>query len=547
MDPRRQRIEEVCDAALDRPVTERAAFVAAACGDDDALRRDVEALLAHEATADGFHTPPIRAAAADALIEAPRASYERIEGIFTKALELSQDARIAFLEEACEGDSLLKREIASLLNAATSSAGADPSPQEQPTLAFRGVTLGHYRIISPLGRGGMGEVFLAEDVCLGRRIALRVIESEPAESPRADRLLREARAASALNHPNIVTVYDIGESHAGRYIAMEFIPGSNLRSFIASRPAVEDVARVIAQVARALASAHAIGVIHRDIKPENIVLRDDGNVKVVDFGLARAPSLSVEGEAASGSGTITGLVVGTVHYMSPEQSVAGPVTGASDVYSLGVVLYEVLTGRRPIEAPSIISHIAALASQDVVAPSRYAPELPAVLDELALAMLDRRFDCRPTAEEVAARLDALTQDPLLRTRSGSRQRSSVGRDVERRALHSALGRVKDGRGYMLLVAGDAGVGKTTLVNDFLSDLRVDDPHALIAHGRCSERLAGTGGYLPIVEALHQFMGRSADTVTARLVKSMAPNWYEQIVSATELIENRPVPLPPAPE
>jgi len=547
MDSRRQRIEEVCDAALDRPVTERAAFVAAACGDDEALRLEVEALLAHEATAEGFHTPPISAAAAEALAGARWASYPHIEGIFAKALGLSPEARDAFLEEACAGDSLLKREIESLLSAATSSGGDDFSLVDQRPADLRGLTLGHYRIISPLGRGGMGEVFLAEDVRLGRRIALKVIPSEPAESLRADRLLREARAASALNHPNIVTVYDIGESHVGRYIAMEFIPGNNLRSFIASRPPVEEVARVISQVARALASAHAIGVIHRDIKPENIVLRDDGNVKVVDFGLARAPSLSVEGEVASGSGTISGLVVGTVHYMSPEQSVAGTVTGASDVYSLGVVLYEVLTGRRPIEAPSIISHIAALASQDVVAPSRHAPELPAILDELTLAMLDRRLDCRPTAQEVAARLDALTQDPLLRTRSGSRQRSSVGRDGERRALHSALGRVKDGRGHMLLVAGDAGVGKTTLVNDFLSDLRADDPHALIAHGRCSERLAGTGGYLPIVEALHQFMGRSADTVTARLVKSMAPNWYEQIVSATDLLQNRPAPLPPAPE
>jgi serine/threonine protein kinase len=548
---RRRRIEEVCDAALDREAAERAAFVAAECGSDESLRQEVEALLAHISAADKFLAVPIDAIAAhilDEVSEATSGAPNRIEELYETVLALPPDAREAFLKNACDGDQLLQRELELLLDEAPSFARPSAPTPAAPDLT--GAILGHYKIISLLGRGGMGEVFLAEDVRLGRRVALKVLPLDRHDAGRAERFLREARAASALNHPNIVTIHDIGESDAGRFIAMEFIPGGNLRMLIARRPPVEETARVMAQAARALASAHAAGIIHRDIKPENIMLRDDGCVKVVDFGLARAPDVLQDGaSAANGIGlTLSGQVVGTYKYMSPEQSVADPLTVATDVYSLGVVLYELLTGRRPIEAPSVISHLAALASRDALAPSLCAPEIPALLDALALQMLDRNAVHRPMAEEVASRLEAFfTQRSGSYVRATSPRRIGVGRETERRALHAALARVGEGRSRMLLVAGDAGVGKTTLIDDFLAELLADDPHALVARGRCSERLAGTGGYLPIFEALHQFMGRSADTVAARLVKSLAPNWYEQIMSATELVEPRTLsPLPPAP-
>ena len=478
--------------------------------------------------------------------------WQRIEELYQAALALPPDARAAFLGDVCDGDPLLKREVESLLDEPASAAGSlhggAVTPAAQPPADLTGVRLGHYRIISRLGRGGMGEVFLAEDARLGRRVALKVLPPDRRDPDRDDRFLREARAASALNHPNIVTVYDIGDSAAGRFIAMEFIPGSSLRALIATRPPVEETARVVAQAARALASAHAAGIIHRDIKPENIMLRDDGYVKVVDFGLARAPHLAMEDavtmDALSATASGAGGIVGTVHYMSPEQSVADPLTVATDVFSLGVVLYELLTGRLPIEAHSAISHIAALASRDAIAPSRYAPEVPAALDALALQMLDRHTGRRPTAEEVASRLDALTERPAAHIRAAPR-RSGVGREAERRALHAALARVGEGRSRMLLVTGEAGMGKTTLVDDFLAELTTFGERPIVTRGRCSERLAGAEAYLPILEALDNLLHRGGGEAVSRLMKTVAPTWYVQVATAgvetSTMTEQAPAP------
>ena len=279
-----------------------------------------------------------------------------------------------------------------------------------------GRQLGPYRVLAPIGRGGMGAVFVAEDGRLGRRVALKLLPLELRRDPdRTERFLREARAASALNHPNIVTIYDVGDSDAGRFIAMELVVGRNLRAVIAERPPVAYSVGVMAQSARALAAAHAAGIIHRDIKPENIMVRDDGYVKVVDFGLARAPHV-VGDDISTASGmalTLQGGITGTVNYMSPEQSIAEPLTTGTDVYSLGVVLYELLTGRLPVEAPSTLAHIAALASAVVTVPSRHAPDVPPALDELVLQMLRRDAAQRPPADDVGARLEAIATVPRV--------------------------------------------------------------------------------------------------------------------------------------
>jgi hypothetical protein len=466
--------------------------------------------------------------------------WRLIERVLSAVLAVARDDRERYLRDMCKGDTLLEREVASFLDEST----ADAPPRPERGVDLTGATVDHYRVVERLGRGGMGDVYLAIDLRLGRRVALKVLSRDVEDPVRRDRFLREARAASALNHPNIVHVYDIGESDAGRFIAMEFVPGASLRAMVRDSITVDDAARIIGLAARAPPRAHAAGIVHRDIKPENIMVREDGCVKLVDFGLARAPHVvSEHGPSLSpihDPVSDVGAIVGTVPYMSPEQSVGEPLTLGSDVYSLGVVLYELLTGRRPIDASSALAHIAALAADVVVAPSRHAPEIPASIDALVLRMLERSVAHRPSAAEVAAELEALNATPAV-TREApapgtAARRSGVGREAERRALRDAFARVGAEHCRMVLVAAEAGVGKTTLVDDFVAEVRAQDPRALVARGHCSERLAETGGYLPVLDALHQFMGRSADSVAARLVKQVAPNWYDKIVSTTSGID-----------
>jgi TolB-like protein/tetratricopeptide (TPR) repeat protein len=213
--------------------------------------------------------------------------------------------------------------------------------------------LGRYRVLEPLGRGGMGQVFLAEDPALGRRVAIKVLPSEFAADPeRRARLLHEARAASALNHPNILTVHDLGEEEGILYIATEVVDGDTVRAWATAEPRTpRDVLAVMRQAAKALAQAHAAGLVHRDIKPENLMVRGDGLVKVLDFGLARSVT---PGRLDAMTATMPGVLVGTAAYMSPEQVLARPAGPPSDVFSLATVLYELLTRRHPFAAASSV-------------------------------------------------------------------------------------------------------------------------------------------------------------------------------------------------
>ena len=422
---------------------------------------------------------------------------------------MAQDeaSRGAFLRTACTSDDELRQELESLVALECTAEGfmdalalhmvaRRMADDQRPSLL--GQQIGHYRLLSRLGAGGMAEVYLAEDVRLHRQVALKLFAADRMlNATYAQRYVREARAASVLNHPNIVTVYDIGESEAGCFIAMEFVSGNSLRDLIARRLPVEAAARVVAQVARALADAHAAGIIHRDIKPENIMVRSDGHVKVVDFGLARAPHVSAENPGIAGATdetiTGTGIVPGTVVYMSPEQSVGDSLTVATDVFSLGVVLYELLTGRLPINADSRLGHIVALALQPVAAPSHQTPEIPPVLDDLVLQMLHRQAARRPSAEAVAARLQAFTQPAESSagepTRSfagpvgtSSQHRSPlIGREAERTALRSRLDDAVEGRGSILLMGGEPGIGKSRLAEAILEDARQRGCLALVGH------------------------------------------------------------------
>ena len=256
----------------------------------------------------------------------------------------------------------------------------------------------------------MGEVWLAEDTRLGRKVALKLLPAEFTEdSERVRRFTLEAKAASALNHPNIIAVYDIGECECGRFIVMEFVAGSTLRSVIAKDNSLETLFTLGTQMARALSTAHAAGITHRDIKPDNIMVRDDGYLKMLDFGLARLlPTTSSDPEAMTlAQQTTPGTVMGTLAYMSPEQATGQTAGSASDVFALGIVLYELATGRHPFKSETMIGYLHAITSQVPKSIASVKSQLPVALDDLILRMLEKDANSRPTATEVVQALQEI--------------------------------------------------------------------------------------------------------------------------------------------
>src|SRR6266487_3135800 len=298
------------------------------------------------------------------------ARFQTIEEIFRAALDQEPDHISAFLDTACEGDELLRRKVEALLAShprvgsfiATSAVGlATKIIQNGQADLLVGQTIGHYKISKRIGTGGMGDVYLATDITAGRKAALKLLPTRfTSDAERLKRFQQEERALVGLNHPNILTVYEIGEDHSTHYIASELIEGETLRQrLMRGRIQLSEAVDVAIQVASALAAAHEAGVVHRDIKPENIMLRPDGYAKVLDFGIAklteqRPASDDHTGETTAVLQTRLGLVLGTAHYMSPEQARGQKVDARSDIWSLGVVLYEMVGGSPPFrgETPS---------------------------------------------------------------------------------------------------------------------------------------------------------------------------------------------------
>src|SRR5262245_24213652 len=272
-----------------------------------------------------------------------------------------------------------------------------------------GARVGPYVIEGPLGAGGMGEVYRAADTRLGRSVALKVIRridvpEASGEDSAIDRLLREATLASALNHPNIVTIYETGVIEADRYIAMELVDGATLRDHSAKGLPLSRAVGIARQVAEALAVAHAAQIVHRDIKPENVMVRPDGYIKLLDFGLARVHHATVSAGPTTGAGTEPGLIIGTVGYMSPEQARGETVAPEADIFAFGAVLYELLTGRHPFMAASQLGTLHALMWDTPEPPSLVNPEVPRSLDQLILEALQKDSRLRPGAGEVLYRL-----------------------------------------------------------------------------------------------------------------------------------------------
>jgi eukaryotic-like serine/threonine-protein kinase len=347
--------------------------------------------------------------------------WRQVDDLLGASLDLEPEARPGFLAERCRGDDQLRREVEALLAAHERAATFIETPAMK--VAARGVAadtaragvareVGPYRILSLLGSGGMGEVYLAEDPRLGRRVALKFLPLPFVIDPdRVRRFETEARAASALNHPNILTVFDIGQADGTHYIVTEYVEGETLRARLDSGPlpALEAV-RVAAQVAEALAAAHAAGITHRDIKPDNIVLRRDGYVKVLDFGLAKlseAPGIDSTEHALR---TPPGIILGTIKYMSPEQALGIEVDGRSDLWGLGSVLYEMVTGRAPFEGRKA-AVLDAILHQAPPPVADFAEALPPLLDAVVGRALEKDPELRyQTASDLCADLRRLRRE-----------------------------------------------------------------------------------------------------------------------------------------
>ena len=303
-------------------------------------------------------------------------NWQKVREIFDETLLQKPEERRKFVAEACGGDEVLRLEIESLL----SSYDIAESFMETPAVAKvadvfetgtktleQGKCFGHYEIIEQIGKGGMGEVHLAQDTTLKRKVALKLLPTEFTDNQEfLQRFKQEAFAASSLNHPNILTIYEIGKTQNTNFIATEFIEGETLREKLRNNPLnLKEILNIAVQMSSALVTAHEAGIVHRDIKPENIMIRQDGIVKILDFGLAKpinVKTLKIDREAETKAQvkTKSGVILGTPQYMSPEQARSKKVDGRTDIWSLGVVLYEMITGNSPFEGETVGDTIAGI-------------------------------------------------------------------------------------------------------------------------------------------------------------------------------------------
>src|SRR5215813_13776781 len=352
--------------------------------------------------------------------------WQQVKAIFNSAIGYEPEERRSFISQACSGDEQLRSEVESLIasheqsgsfidqpafEAAASLLAADPGELNP------GYSIASYEVISFISRGGMGEVYLAEDKRLGRKVALKLLPATfTTNDDRLRRFEQEARAASALNHPNIITIYEIRQSAGSQIIATEYVEGETLRQRLVRAPlTLSETLNIAIQIADALAAAHKAGIIHRDIKPENIMLRPDGYVKVLDFGLAKlseqeSPAVAAEAPAIQVR-TGSGIVIGTAGYMSPEQARGLSVDHRSDIFSLGAVIYEMLTRRKPFEGETPSDTMAAILKTEPAPLARVASGVPSELVRIVNKSLRKdREERYQVVKDLWLDLKALKQD-----------------------------------------------------------------------------------------------------------------------------------------
>jgi serine/threonine protein kinase/sugar lactone lactonase YvrE len=334
-----------------------------------------------------------------------RDRWRQIDELLDAVLEMSENERAGFLAKKCGRDVSLKREVLSLLeaqreterfmeNSAMNVMAKELAQNRTEIFSLIGKEFGTYKIEKPIGAGGMGEIYLAYDSKLNRKVALKILPAEyTSNDERLKRFELEARAISCLNHPNIVTIYDVGNFDGINYIATEFIAGETVRDLINRRADLRETLSVIGQACEALAAAHDSGIIHRDIKPENIMVRPDGYVKVLDFGLAKLSpqpdSVHVAAAVSATNHTQKGTFIGTLAYMSPEQIGDDNVGYRTDLWSLGVVFYEMLTGANPFKGENRQATMNAILNFNPPPVSESNPALPAALDRILEKALEK--------------------------------------------------------------------------------------------------------------------------------------------------------------
>ena len=425
-----------------------------------------------------------------------------------------------------------------------------------------GHTVSHYRILAELGRGGMGVLYRARDERLGRDVALKFLPDTASRNRAAgDRFLREARAASALNHPGICTIHDIGEADGRPFLVLELLEGETLRDAIGRGPlGVDALFHVAASLLKALQAAHSRGIVHRDIKPENIFLTSSGSVKLLDFGLAKltgeeAPELQEKTEL-----TMPGTLVGTVSYMSPEQLRGDPVDERTDLYSLGMVLYEAATGKISTRKGTVAASITAVLTEAPPLASDCRPDLPRELSELIFRAtrkpVEERFQSATEMLEWVSRSyrpDAISDSvsspeaPAIARDSSldqPAQKPLVGRQEECRVLQVLLSEARCDRGKMVLIEGEPGIGKTRLLDYVLSEAAATGMKTLV--GRCSELEMSTP-FLPFVEILERLARESEPSILLDYLGPMAPEIGRLTPRIRRALPDIPAPLEVPPE
>lgn len=363
--------------------------------------------------------------------------WQEVEQLYHAALQHDASERGAFLEETCRGDEALRREVESLLKYEAQAENFIESPaidvaakmmaDDHSATVTTGQLIDHYKIVRPLGAGGMGEVYLADDTRLHRKVAIKFLPTQFTQDRKhLRRFQQEALTVATLSHPNVCTIHEVIETGDHRHcIVMEHVEGMTLRDRTADGPMkLNEALDVAIQVASALSSAHAAGIVHRDIKLENIMLRRDGYVKVLDFGLAKLTEREISPDTDANTQmlikTTPGVVMGTVYYMSPEQARGLPVDARTDVWSLGVVLYELVTGQKPFVGQTQTDVIISIAEREPAPLSNSGAEVPARLENIVKKALAKDREQRYQ-----------TADELLTDLKGVKQELEIGAEVER--------------------------------------------------------------------------------------------------------------------